>query len=42
LREDDGELVVGKNTVIRKAMEIRMTPPREGDEDYEWRKNLYE
>jgi hypothetical protein len=39
--EFKGELVVGKNTLTRKAIEIRMAEPVEGDECYEYRRNLW-
>jgi large subunit ribosomal protein LP0 len=36
-----GDMVCGKNTVIKKAIDIRMNPPKEDDPDYEFRKPLY-
>jgi len=36
-----GEIVCGKNTVIKKAIDIRLEPPKEDDQDYEFRKRLY-
>jgi large subunit ribosomal protein LP0 len=34
-------MVCGKNTVIKKAIDIRLNPPKEDDPDYEFRKPLY-
>jgi large subunit ribosomal protein LP0 len=36
-----GDMVCGKNTVIKKAIDIRLNPPKEDDPDYEFRKPLY-
>jgi large subunit ribosomal protein LP0 len=36
-----GDMVCGKNTVIKKAIDIRLAPPKEDDVDYEFRKRLY-
>ena len=36
-----GEIVCGKNTVIKKAINIRLEEPTEDDQDYEFRKRLY-
>jgi len=36
-----GDMVCGKNTVVKKAIDIRMNPPKEDDPDYEFRKPLY-
>jgi large subunit ribosomal protein LP0 len=36
-----GDMVCGKNTVIKKAIDIRMNPPKEDDPDYEFRKPLF-
>lgn len=36
-----GDMVCGKNTVIKKAIDIRLAPPKEDDPDYEFRKRLY-
>lgn len=36
-----GEIVCGKNTVIKKAINIRLEEPTEDDQDYEFRKKLY-
>jgi large subunit ribosomal protein LP0 len=36
-----GEIVCGKNTVIKKAIDIRLEAPKEDDQDYEFRKRLY-
>lgn len=36
-----GEIVCGKNTVIKKAIDIRLAAPKEDDQDYELRKRLY-
>jgi len=34
-------MVCGKNTVVKKAIDIRLQPPKEDDPDYEFRKPLY-
>jgi len=34
-------MVCGKNTVIKKAIDIRLAAPKEDDIDYEFRKRLY-
>lgn len=36
-----GDMVCGKNTVIKKAINIRLEAPTENDQDYEFRKRLY-
>jgi len=36
-----GDMVCGKNTVVKKAIDIRLQPPKEDDPDYEFRKPLY-
>jgi large subunit ribosomal protein LP0 len=36
-----GDMVCGKNTVVKKAIDIRLNPPKEDDPDYEFRKPLY-
>jgi len=36
-----GDMVCGKNTVIKKAIDIRLNPPKEDDPDYEFRKPLF-
>jgi large subunit ribosomal protein LP0 len=36
-----GDMVCGKNTVVKKAIDIRLNPPKEDDIDYEFRKPLY-
>jgi len=36
-----GDMVCGKNTVIKKAIDIRLAAPKEDDIDYEFRKRLY-
>jgi len=36
-----GDMVCGKNTVVKKAIDIRLQPPKEDDQDYEFRKPLY-
>jgi len=36
-----GDMVCGKNTVVKKAIDIRMNPPKEDDPDFEFRKGLY-
>jgi len=40
-KEKKGVMVVGKNTVIKKAISLRMKAPETSDEDYEWRKSHY-
>jgi len=40
-KEKKGFMVVGKNTVIKKAIALRMKEPVEGDEDYEFRKSKW-
>jgi large subunit ribosomal protein LP0 len=36
-----GEMIVGKNTLIKKAISIRMAEPEKSDPDYDERKRLY-
>lgn len=36
-----GDMVCGKNTVIKKAINIRLEAPKEDDQDFEFRKKLY-
>lgn len=36
-----GDMVCGKNTVIKKAIDIRLAPPKEDDPDFEFRNRLY-
>jgi len=36
-----GDMVCGKNTVVKKAIDIRLKAPTEGEQDYEFRKPLY-
>lgn len=36
-----GDMVCGKNTVIKKAINIRLEAPKEDDQDFEFRKRLY-
>lgn len=36
-----GDMVCGKNTVVKKAIDIRLNAPKEDDQDYEFRKRLY-
>jgi large subunit ribosomal protein LP0 len=36
-----GDMVCGKNTVVKKAIDIRLNAPKEEDQDYEFRKGLY-
>jgi len=36
-----GDMVCGKNTVVKKAIDIRLAPPKEDDPDFEFRKPLY-
>ena len=36
-----GDMVCGKNTVVKKAIDIRLKAPEEGDQDYEFRKQHY-
>jgi len=40
-KEKKGVMVVGKNTVIKKAISFRQTAPTDKDEDYEFRKTHY-
>jgi len=34
-------MVCGKNTVVKKAIDLRLSPPKEDDPDYEFRKPLF-
>jgi len=36
-----GDMVCGKNTVVKKAIDIRLTAPKEDDPDYEFRNPLF-
>jgi len=36
-----GDMVCGKNTVVKKAIDIRLKAPEEGDQDYDFRKQHY-
>lgn len=36
-----GDMVCGKNTVVKKAIDIRLKAPEEGDQDFEFRKQHY-
>lgn len=36
-----GDMVCGKNTVVKKAIDIRLQAPKEEDQDFEFRKGLY-
>jgi len=36
-----GDMVCGKNTVVKKAIDIRMKGPEENDQDFEFRKTHY-
>jgi len=36
-----GDMVCGKNTVVKKAITIRLEAPKEDDQDYDFRKGLY-
>lgn len=36
-----GDMVCGKNTVVKKAIDIRLKAPEEDDQDYEFRKTHY-
>jgi len=36
-----GDMVCGKNTVVKKAIDIRLQAPKEDDPDFEFRKPLY-
>lgn len=36
-----GDMVCGKNTVVKKAIDIRLAAPKEEENDYEFRKGLY-
>lgn len=40
-KEKKGMMIVGKNTVVKKAIALRMKEPVEGDEDYEFRKSKW-
>jgi len=40
-KDENSLLYIGKNTVTRRAIKIRMAEPVEGDENYEWRRDLY-
>jgi large subunit ribosomal protein LP0 len=40
-KEKKGVMVVGKNTVIKKAISLRQKAPETSDEDYDWRKSHY-
>jgi large subunit ribosomal protein LP0 len=40
-KEKKGVMVVGKNTVIKKAIASRQRPPEENEEDYDFRKSHY-
>ena len=41
LRKTGGELIVGKNTITRKAISLRLSAPKEGEDSYEFRKSIY-
>lgn len=40
-KEKKGIMIVGKNTVVKKAIALRMKEPVEGEEDYEFRKSQW-
>jgi len=40
-QQKKGDMVCGKNTVVKKAIDLRLAPPKEDDVDYEFRKRLY-
>jgi len=40
-KEKKGFMIVGKNTVVKKAIALRMKEPVEGDEDYDFRKSKW-
>jgi large subunit ribosomal protein LP0 len=40
-KQKKGIMIVGKNTVVKKAISLRMKAPEKDDEDYEFRKSLY-
>jgi len=40
-KQKKGIMIVGKNTVVKKAISLRMKEPQEGDEDYDFRKALW-
>jgi large subunit ribosomal protein LP0 len=40
-QQKKGDMVCGKNTVVKKAIDIRVNPLEEKDPDYEFRKPLY-
>lgn len=41
IREYNAVIVMGKNTLIKKGIEVKMAPPKEGDADYETRSKTY-
>jgi len=40
-QQKKGDMVCGKNTVVKKAIDIRLKAPEESDPDYEFRKTHY-
>jgi len=40
-KQKKGDMVCGKNTVVKKAIDIRMKGPEEGDQDHDFRKTHY-
>jgi len=40
-QQKKGDMVCGKNTVVKKAIDIRLNPPKEDDPDFEFRKPLF-
>jgi large subunit ribosomal protein LP0 len=40
-QQKKGDMVCGKNTVVKKAIDIRLKGPEENDPDYEFRKTHY-
>src|SRR5687767_14705951 len=41
IQDNLGEMVFGKNTVIKKAIDIGFNPPKEDDPDFELKKAIY-
>jgi len=40
-QQKKGDMVCGKNTVVKKAINLRLEPPEDKDPDFEFRKPLY-
>jgi len=36
-----GEMIVGKNTIVKKAISLRVEEPQKDDQDYDERKRLW-